>query len=135
MAVNITIAALGRDFAGKVIFVSPAMEEDSKSYKVRLSLDNPDESVKAGLFAHTAVDILQRRQTIFVPQSAVFSRNGVQYVFVLLADGTVEQRAVKIGLLNDESEEIIEGLAVGEKVVLNNQDKLQSGMKVKVAES
>lgn len=135
MAVNITIDALGRDFAGKVIFVSPAMEEDSKSYKVRISLDSPDESVKAGLFAHTAVNILQRRQTIFVPQSAVLSRNGVQYVFVLLADGTVQQRAVKIGLLNDESEEIIEGLAVGEKVVLNNQDKLQSGMKVKVAES
>ncbi len=135
MAVNITIDALGRDFAGKVIFVSPAMEEDSKSYKVRISLDSPDDSVKAGLFAHTAVDILQRRQTIFVPQSAVLSRNGMQYVFVLLADGTVEQRAVKIGLLNDESEEIIEGLAVGEKVVLNNQDKLQSGMKVKVAES
>ena len=65
----------------------------------------------------------------------MLSRNGMQYVFVLLADGTVEQRAVKIGLLNDESEEIIEGLAVGEKVVLNNQDKLQSGMKVKVAES
>lgn len=135
MAVNITIDALGRDFSGKVIFVSPAMEEDSKSYKVRISLDSPDDSVKAGLFAHTAVDILQRRQTIFVPQSAVLSRNGVQYVFVLLVDGTVEQRAVKIGLLNDESEEIVEGLSVGEKVVLNNQDKLQSGMKVKVAES
>ena len=40
---------------------------------------------------------------------------------------------VKIGLLNDVSEEILEGLAEGEKVVLTNQDKLQDGMKVKVA--
>ena len=134
MGVKITIDALGRNFAGKIIFVSPAMDEDSKNYKVRIALDNPDDTVKAGLFAHTAVDILQRPQTIFVPQSAVLTRNGIQYVFVLRADGTVEQRTVKIGLLNDEYEEIIEGLAEGEQVVLNNQDKLQNGMKVKVSE-
>ena len=134
MAVMVTIDALGRDYAGKIIFVSPAMDEDSKSYKVRISLDTSDSTVKAGLFAHTAVDILQRPQTIFVPQSAVLTRNGEQYVFVLLPDGTVEKRVVKIGLLNDAFEEILEGIAEGEKVVLSNQDKLQDGMKVKVTE-
>ena len=134
MAVMVTIDALGRDYAGKIIFVSPAMDEDSKSYKVRISLDTSDNTVKAGLFAHTAVDILQRPQTIFVPQSAVLTRNGEQYVFVLLPDGTVEKRVVKIGLLNDAFEEILEGIAEGEKVVLSNQDKLQDGMKVKVTE-
>ena len=133
MEVNVTIDALGKDFLGKIIFVSPAMDEDSKSYRVRVSLDNPDNTVKAGLFAHTAVDILQRPQTIFVPQSAVLTRNGEQYVFVLREDGMVERRVVKIGLLNDVSEEILEGLTEGEKVVLTNQDKLQDGMKVKVA--
>ena len=133
MEVNVTIDALGKDFLGKIIFVSPAMDEDSKSYRVRVSLDNPDSTVKAGLFAHTSVDILQRPQTIFVPQSAVLTRNGEQYVFVLREDGTVERRVVKIGLLNDVSEEILEGLTEGEKVVLTNQDKLQDGMKVKVA--
>ena len=133
MEVNVTIDALGKDFLGKIIFVSPAMDEDSKSYRVRVSLDNPDSTVKAGLFAHTSVDILQRPQTIFVPQSAVLTRNGEQYVFVLRGDGTVERRVVKIGLLNDVSEEILEGLTEGEKVVLTNQDKLQDGMKVKVA--
>lgn len=133
MEVNVTIDALGKDFLGKIIFVSPAMDEDSKSYRVRVSLDNPDSTVKAGLFAHTAVDILQRPQTIFVPQSAVLTRNGEQYVFILREDGTVERRVVKIGLLNDVSEEILEGLTEGEKVVLTNQDKLQDGMKVKVA--
>ena len=133
MEVNVTIDALGKDFLGKIIFVSPAMDEDSKSYRVRVSLDNPDNTVKAGLFAHTSVDILQRPQTIFVPQSAVLTRNGEQYVFILREDGTVERRVVKIGLLNDVSEEILEGLTEGEKVVLTNQDKLQDGMKVKVA--
>ncbi|WP_256324638.1 efflux RND transporter periplasmic adaptor subunit [Selenomonas ruminantium] len=135
MAVKVTIDALGRDFTGKIIFVSPAMEEGAKSYQVRISLEEADETVKAGLFAHTAVDIMQKPQALFVPKEAVLTRNGQQYVFVLLEEDKVEQRSVKIGLLNDESEEIIEGLNEGEKVVLTNQDKLRSGMKVKVAES
>ena len=135
MAVTVTIDALGRDFMGKIIFVSPAMEEGAKSYQVRISLEDADETVKAGLFAHTAVDIMQKPQALFVPKEAVLTRNGQQYVFVLLEEDKVEQRPVKIGLLNDESEEIIEGLNEGEKVVLTNQDKLRSGMKVKVAES
>ena len=130
---SITIDALGRDYAGKIVFVSPAMEESSKSYLVRLEITEADEAVKAGLFAHTAVDILQRPQTIFVPQEAVLTRNGVNSVFVLLPDGTVEQREVKIGLLNDKDEEIISGLSEGEQVVLSNQDKLQTGTKVQVA--
>lgn len=135
MPVNVTIDALGRDFVGKVIFVSPAMEDGAKSYQVRISLEDADDSIKAGLFAHTAVDILQRPQTIFVPKEAVVTRNGAQYVFVLVEEDKVEMRPVKIGLLNDESEEIIEGLREGEKVILSNQDKLQNGMKVKVTEA
>ncbi|SHK92933.1 RND family efflux transporter, MFP subunit [Selenomonas ruminantium] len=134
MVVSVAIDALGRNFSGRIVFVSPAMGEDSKSYQVRLVLDEMDDAIKAGLFAHTAVDILQRPQTIFVPQEAVVTRNGETYVFVLGKEDKVEQRLVKIGLMNDDSEEIIEGLNEGETVILSNQDKLQNGMKVKVAE-
>ncbi len=135
MVVSVTIDALGRNYSGRVVFVSPAMGEESKSYQVRLALDERDDSIKAGLFAHTTVDILQSPKTIFVPQGAVVTRNGETYVFVLGKEDKVEQRLVRIGLLNDDSEEIIEGLSEGERVVLSNQDKLQNGMKVKVAES
>ncbi len=135
MVVSVTIDALGRAFSGRIVFVSPAMGEDTKSYQVRMALDETDDTIKAGLFAHTTVDVLQRPQTIFVPQEAVVTRNGEQYVYVLGAEDKVEQRLVKIGMMNDDSEEIIEGLSAGEQVVLTNQDKLRNGMKVKVAAS
>lgn len=135
MVVSVTIDALGRAFSGRIVFVSPAMGEDTKSYQVRLVLDERDDTIKAGLFAHTTVDVLQRPQTIFVPQEVVVNRNGEQYVYVLGAEDKVEQRLVKIGMLNDDSEEIIEGLSEGEKVIRTNQDKLRNGMKVKVVAS
>ena len=132
MEVKVTIDALGADYAGRIVYVSPAMDESAKTYQVRIELDTASDEIKAGLFAHTAVDILQRRDTLFVPKGAVLSRNGRQTLFVLRDDGTVEEREVKIGLMNDETEEILDGLADGDVVVVSNQDKLQTGTKVDV---
>ena len=135
MDVNVTIDALGQDYTGRIVYVSPAMDDSSKTYQVRIELGENSDTIKAGLFAHTAIDILQRPAALFVPKEAVLSKNGQQSIFVLNPDGTVEERAVKIGLINDEDEEIIAGLSDGEIVVLSNQDKLQTGMNVDAADS
>ena len=135
MDVNVTIDALGQDYTGRIVYVSPAMDDSSKTYQVRIELGENSDTIKAGLFAHTAIDILQRPAALFVPKEALLSKNGRQSIFVLNPDGTVEERAVKIGLINDEDEEIIAGLSDGEIVVLSNQDKLQTGMNVDAADS
>lgn len=135
MDVNVTIDALGQDYTGRIVYVSPAMDDSSKTYQVRIELGENSDTIKAGLFAHTAIDILQRPAALFVPKEAVLSKNGRQSIFVLNPDGTVEEREVKIGLINDADEEIIAGLSDGEIVVLSNQDKLQTGMKVDAADS
>ena len=130
MAVQVTIDALGTDYPGRIVYVSPAMDDTSKTYQVRIELEAAADDMKAGLFAHTDIDILQRPQTLFVPKEAVLSRNGQQILYVLKPDGKVEERAVRIGLMNDEAEEIIEGLEDGEVVVVTNQDKLKDGTAV-----
>lgn len=134
MDVNVTIDAMGQDYVGRIVYVSPAMDDSSKTYQVRIELSESKDAIKAGLFAHTAIDILQRRDTLFVPKAAVLSKNGRQTLFVLREDGTVEEREVKIGLMNDDDEEIIDGLENGDIVILSNQDKLQTGTKVDVAD-
>ncbi|WP_255448679.1 efflux RND transporter periplasmic adaptor subunit [Selenomonas ruminis] len=134
MDVNVTIDAMGQDYVGRIVYVSPAMDDSSKTYQVRIELSESKDAIKAGLFAHTAIDILQRRDTLFVPKAAVLSKNGRQTLFVLREDGTVEEREVKIGLMNDDDEEIIDGLEDGDIVILSNQDKLQTGTKVDVAD-
>ena len=134
MDVNVTIDAMGQDYVGRIVYVSPAMDDSSKTYQVRIELSESKDVIKAGLFAHTAIDILQRRDTLFVPKAAVLSKNGRQTLFVLREDGTVEEREVKIGLMNDDNEEIIDGLEDGDIVILSNQDKLQTGTKVDVAD-
>ena len=130
MEVEVTIDALGADYPGKIVYVSPAMDDTSKTYQVRIELETDSDEMKAGLFAHTAIDILQRRATLCVPKEAVLSRNGRQMLFVVDADGKVESREVKIGLMNDAEVEILDGIEPGDTVVVTNQDKLQDGKKV-----
>ena len=127
-----TIDALGEDYAGEIVYVSPAMDDASKTYQVRIELtdESARDTIKAGLFAHTAVDILQRRATLCVPKEALLSRTGRQILFVVGEDGTVELREVKVGLMNDAEVEILDGIEPGDTVVVTNQDKLQDGKKV-----
>ncbi len=125
--IRMNIDALGRECMGRIIYVSPAMEESSKTYTVRVELSEAGENIKEGLFARGQIDILQRSQTIAVPKSAIINRNGHAAVFLVKEDGRVEEREVHIGLLNDEESEILSGLSEGDVVILSNQDKLKDG--------
>lgn len=130
MDVQVTVDALGEDYAGKIVYVSPAMDDTSKTYQVRIELETDDDAMKAGLFARTAIDILQRRATLCVPKEALLSRNGRQTLFVVGEDGKVESRDIKVGLMNDAEVEILDGIEPGDTVAVTNQDKLQDGKKV-----
>ena len=135
VTVNVTIDALGQSFPGRLIYVSPSMDDAAKTYTARLELEAAQTRIKAGLFARTQVDVMQRPATLFVPKEAVVKKNGITSVFVVKEDLTVERREVKIGLLNDTMEEIIDGIQDGEVVALTNQDRLKDGSVIEVDET
>ncbi|MDY6053297.1 MAG: efflux RND transporter periplasmic adaptor subunit [Anaerovibrio sp.] len=131
MPVQVTIDAMGQTYSGKLVYVSPAMTSDSKTFTARISLDVSKSAVKAGLFAKTAIDIMQRKDTLCVPKEAIMSKNGETKVYVYDPETkTVEERVVTIGLLNDEEAEILSGVKEGDIIVTSNQDRLQNGMTV-----
>ena len=132
MEVTVTVDAMGEDYPGRIVYVSPAMDEAGKNYQVRIELLGEKLQLKAGLFAHTSLDILQRKDTFFVPKEAVLSRNGRQLVFVLDEENKAQMREVRLGLTNDEADEILSGLEAGDRVVISGLDRLQQGTAVEV---
>ena len=132
MEVTVTVDAMGEDYPGRIVYVSPAMDEAGKNYQVRIELLGEKLQLKAGLFAHTSLDILQRKDTFFVPKEAVLSRNGRQLVFVLDEEDKAQMREVRLGLTNDEADEILSGLEAGDRVVISGLDRLQQGTAVEV---
>ncbi len=95
-----------------------------------VNFPNPDYRLKAGQFARIRCSIGAPRRAILIPQSAVSQRQGVDAVWILNDDNSVEFRKVTLGATRDTMWQIEQGLSAGNRVVTSGLQKLRNGMKV-----
>jgi RND family efflux transporter MFP subunit len=119
----------GRQFTGKVRFVSPALEANQRALTVEAAVPNASRDLKPGLFATARIEQPSRTPGIVVPASAVQTSSGTSRVYVVSGDH-VEERVVTVGQTIDANVEITSGLKAGEKVATQNVAKLADGTKV-----
>lgn len=129
-----TLAALpGREFTGKVAFVSSQAARDSNSFAVELEVDNPDGALKAGMMAQVTMVRRIRDNTAVVPLAAVVPHKGEHYVFVA-ENGRAVRKRVLIGAMIGSEAVLDSGLSAGERVVVEGHRGLQDGMMLTVAD-
>lgn len=123
----------GRVFEGKVTRVNPTFDAATHTVQVEVKVPNTDVALRPGMYARATVTF-EVQDNVVLPDAAVVKQqgSGVRNVFVLLADGTVEQRVVTLGVHRDAQYEILSGVQAGEKVVVKGQAALKSGIKVEV---
>ena len=121
LPVSVSVDAYpGRTFSGTVGFVSPIVEPETRTLKIRVELDNPDNLLKPGMFASVAVNAdLQVADGLAVPESAVLDDGATQTVLVARGEGRFEPRQVKTGARADGYVSIADGLKAGEQVVVS----------------
>ena len=118
--VRISFDALpGQSFAGTLKRVAPyvsAVEKQARTVDIEATLDPQPKPVRllVGYSADVEVILALRENVVRVPTSAL--QEGGR-VLVAGADGKLEERTAKVGLSNWEFAEVLEGLAVGERVV------------------
>jgi multidrug efflux pump subunit AcrA (membrane-fusion protein) len=119
----------GRQFIGKIRFVSPALEANQRALTVEAVVANPDRELKPGLFATARIEQPRRTPAVLVPASAVQTTAGTSRVFIVNGD-RVEERIVTVGQTLDTQVEISNGLKAGERVATTNVAQLTDGAKV-----
>lgn len=130
MTTNISVESLGKSYTGKIIYISPAMDSKTQTFTIRVALNNPDNRIKAGMFAKTNIIVTLRPQALFLPKEAVLSTNGSDRIFVVDGNSKVTERIVKLGLRNDKSVEILSGMNEGEQVAISNLARLKTGVTI-----
>ncbi len=130
MELRVSIDSLGESVAGKIIYLSPAMDAATHSYKARLLLDAGNLPIRGGMFGRCEVSALQRKNVLYLPKEAVSENNGKHYAFVIDENFIAHKKEVTLGLANDEEVEIKTGLSVGEKAAVSHISKLKDGMEV-----
>jgi Cu(I)/Ag(I) efflux system membrane fusion protein len=107
----------GRPFAGRVSFVWPTVDEQSRAGRVRVALANPDGLIRPGMYATILFDAALGRELTSVPAEAVVMTGERNLVFVVAPDGMLQPREVTLGARAGDRIEIRSGLEPGERVV------------------
>lgn len=132
MTLSVSIDSLGETCEGRITYISPSMDADTHSYKVRLTLDSQGGRILGGMFARTEVTAVQREHTLYVPKEAVGDDNGKKYIFLIDEEGRARKAYVTLGLINDDSMEILSGASEGDQVAITNISRLRDGMEVEI---
>jgi membrane fusion protein (multidrug efflux system) len=123
-----------RVFDGVVRGIDTRIDPVTRSVQVRALLPNPARALRPGLLLRVEL-LLDPREALVVPEAALLQQGTNHYVMLLVdsdAGQTVERRQVRIGTRQPGLAEIRDGLAVGDRVVTQGQDKARPGQPVTV---
>jgi len=120
----------GAQFEGHVIDVGPAVDEQTRSAKVRIRVANAGGKLKAGLFVQGELITGTNERAIVIPGAAVYRNDRSaksSFVFVI-EDGKAVRRNVQIGRERDSMLEITEGLKFGDRVIVEQSIEIAEGV-------
>jgi membrane fusion protein (multidrug efflux system) len=119
----------GRQFEGKVKYVSPALQADQRALTVEALVPNAEGVLKPGLFATARIEQPGRTPGVLVPAASVQTTSGTSRVYVVAGDHA-EERIITTGETVGDLIEITKGLKAGERVATKNVAQLADGIKV-----
>ena len=120
---------------GKLAFSETTVDPATGSYTLRIVVPNPDQVLLPGIYIRAIVSSGTRENAILAPQRAITrDPKGNAFAMVLAAESKVQMRPVKVSSTVGDQWLVEEGLAAGERVIVEGLQKVRPGMPAKVAE-
>ena len=129
--VRVTVEGDPNVYLGKIMRLSPVIAEQNRMLMVEADVRN-DGKLRPGSFAHAEIVTNDAKMAVTVPNSAIVTFAGIEKVIVV-QNGKALERPITTGRRNAEFTEIVAGISVGEKVIVD-PGNLQSGQAVEVVD-
>jgi len=133
--VLVRVEGLPDAVAGKVVRINPATQSGSRSIMVYVRIDNPDNLLRAGMFADASLTLDKRDAVLTVPTTAIQNEGDKAYVYTI-ENGKLARRDVVTGLRGVDGKgnavEISSGLQDGARIVKANLGNLNAGTPIKI---
>jgi RND family efflux transporter MFP subunit len=123
----------GRTFTGRVDFIYPQVDTDTRTAKVRVVFSNPGLQLKPGMFVNVSVKIQMGNQLV-IPATGVLQSGAREIAFVERSDGYIEPREVQLGSRVGDDFIVLKGLKAGEQIVtsanflIDSESQLQAAL-------
>jgi len=125
--VEMSLASVpGKTFSGHLGYIYPYAEAQTRTTKVRMIFDNPDELLRPDMFAEITIHSDVRKDAIVIPSQAVIRSGDRSQVFVVTEPGKFEPRLVTLGIESSGKVAVLSGLAEGEEIVTSAQFMVDS---------
>ncbi|MBE7214999.1 efflux RND transporter periplasmic adaptor subunit [Shewanella benthica] len=126
LAVSMTLDYLpGKIWQGKVDYVYPTLDQQTRTLKVRLRFDNEQWELKPNMFAKVTIHA-EGEEVLKVPKEAIIRTGSSDRVVLALGEGRFKSIAVKVGRYDEKFAEILSGVYAGDIVVSSAQFLLDS---------
>ena len=125
-------AFANRKFKGKIAYVSPSVDQATRTFAVEAMVDNGDRRLKPGFFAKGVVLTSVDEKVLAVPEDAVSTLAGVSTVYVI-DNGKARQQQISLGARQNKLVEVTSGLKGDEVLATANLNQLATGVSVTVA--
>jgi len=131
---RVTLDAYAADhLTARVVFISPSLQPETRTAKVRFEVANTRGRLKPGMYANVEIGT-SPSSALVVPVDALLDSGREQLVFVAEGDGTFTPRRVQVGARRQDVVEIAAGLKEGEQVAssaaffLDSESQLRAGV-------
>ncbi len=126
----------GRVFEGVVTLVGHEVDPRSRALGVRVELENPTLAgwpepypLRPGMFGSVDLVVARERARVVLPEDAIVHEDDGDYVFVRVAPGRFERRAVELGPPSGEAVEVLAGVEPGDDVAVAGTFHLKSALR------
>ena len=131
------VEAYGRDGSallarGVLTATDSQIDPTTGTIKLKASFANHDQMLFPGQFVSVRLELETIRDARSIPTAAVQHGAPGAYVYQVLPDDTVAIRTPRFGITDDGRIQVVDGLALGDKVVIEGIDRLRNGAKVEI---
>lgn len=132
-----TVAAVPEQtFEGKVSAINTSVNPETRTVRIRATLDNPENQLRPGMFTTIQTRQPNDNKVVTVPRTAISYNTYGDFVFVVEendnGDLTVNRRTITTGETRDTRAAVLSGLEAGETVVSKGLLRLRAGQKVEI---
>jgi RND family efflux transporter MFP subunit len=124
--VQVTTEAAAGIRSGRIELVSPAADQNTRSFRVDVTVPNPGKKLLPGMIATVHVELLLEQEQIAVPQYVVVTAKGGNGIFIL-EDDIARWRPVRLGNVIRDQVIVDSGIEVGQEMVVTGHRELVDG--------
>ncbi len=126
MKAHVEVTAYPDSFAGTISTIYSVLDEKTRTVKARVEVQNRGGKLKPEMFCNVMIQTQFGKETIKIPASALLGETEKHFVFIAVNDTTFEKRDIRTGVETRDFAEVLDGLLIGEKLVVKGGFFLKS---------